>query len=83
MSCCNIFFNETLFTTFNESMKEKNVSYATVIQTTLHGRISGIHRHITFITKLLNTTLIHFAWIFLFFSNILLHSRRRICLHCK
>jgi len=37
MSRCDIFFNETLFITFNESMEVKNVSCATGIQTALHG----------------------------------------------
>jgi hypothetical protein len=83
MSCCDIFFNETLCITFNESIEVKNVSCTTYIETALHGTISWIHRHIIFTTKLLNTTLIHFTWILLLFSEILLHSQRRVYLQCK
>jgi hypothetical protein len=51
MSCCDIFFNETLFITINESTEAQNVSCATGIQTALHGRLSGIHRHLSVVTK--------------------------------
>jgi hypothetical protein len=64
MSCCDIFFNETLFVTFNEGTEVKNVSCATGIQTAWHARLSGIHRHITFLTKLRNTTLHGFFILF-------------------